>query len=161
MSFQAISCSFGPLLTLKIKILKKCKKTPGDIILLHMCTINQDHMHSWYGGSWDMKFKRQNHSELFCKFQNRKKTMEISSFYARVQKIMIIRYTVPEMCREMDVIVIFHFGKVSPFWSPTAQKMKMSKKFKKSTLRYHHLAQVYQKSWSYATLLLGYGTYQM
>ena len=24
---------------------QKCKKTPGDIILLHVCTINQDHMH--------------------------------------------------------------------------------------------------------------------
>ena len=45
LSFQAIFCSFAPLLTLKIKILKKCKKTPGDIILLHMCTINEDHMH--------------------------------------------------------------------------------------------------------------------
>ena len=33
--------SFTPLLTQKIKIWKKCKKTPGDIILLHICTINQ------------------------------------------------------------------------------------------------------------------------
>ena len=45
LSFQDIFCSFAPLLTLKIKMLKKCKETPGDIILLHMCTINQDHMH--------------------------------------------------------------------------------------------------------------------
>ena len=42
LSFQVIFCSFAPLLTLKIKTWKKCKKTPGDIILLHMCTINQD-----------------------------------------------------------------------------------------------------------------------
>ena len=56
-SFQAIFCSFAPLLTSKTKIWKKCKKTPGDIILLHMCTINQDHM---MYGSWDMKFNRQN-----------------------------------------------------------------------------------------------------
>ena len=26
---------------------QKCKKTPGDIILLHVCTISQDHMHPW------------------------------------------------------------------------------------------------------------------
>ena len=57
LSFQAIFCSFAPLLNPKIKIWKKCKKTPGDIILLHMCTINQDHM---MHGSWDMKCNRQN-----------------------------------------------------------------------------------------------------
>ena len=44
LSFYAIFCSFTPLLTLKVKIWKKCKKNPGDIILLHMCTIIQDHM---------------------------------------------------------------------------------------------------------------------
>ena len=44
LSFQVIFCSFAPLLTLKIKTWKKCKKTPGDIILLHMCAINQDLM---------------------------------------------------------------------------------------------------------------------
>ena len=57
LSFQAIFCSFAPLLTPEIKICNKCKKSPGDIILLHMCTINQDHM---MYGSWDMKFNRQN-----------------------------------------------------------------------------------------------------
>ena len=56
LSFQVIFCSFAPLLTLKIKTWKKCKKTPGDIILLHMCTINQDLM---IYGSWDMKCNRQ------------------------------------------------------------------------------------------------------
>ena len=44
LSFQVIFCYFAPLLTLKIKTWKKCKKTPGDIILLHMYTINQDLM---------------------------------------------------------------------------------------------------------------------
>ena len=40
-----------------LKFGKKCKKTPGHIILLQMCTINQDHM---MYGSWDMKFNRPN-----------------------------------------------------------------------------------------------------
>ena len=44
LSFQAIFCFFVPLLTPKIKIWKKCKKKPGHIILLHMRTINQDHI---------------------------------------------------------------------------------------------------------------------
>ena len=57
LSFQAIFCSFALLLNPKIEIQKKCKKPLGDIILLLMCTINQDHM---MYGSWDMKCNRQN-----------------------------------------------------------------------------------------------------
>ena len=42
-------CHFGiffafALMIPKIKILSKMKKMPGDIILLHMCNINEDHM---------------------------------------------------------------------------------------------------------------------
>ena len=48
---------FQPPLTIqKIKILK-LKKTPGDIIILHICTINGNHM---MYGSWDMECDRQN-----------------------------------------------------------------------------------------------------
>ena len=65
LSFQAIFCSFAPLLTPEIKICNKCKKSPGDIILLHMCTINQDHM---MYGSWDMKFNRQIFFVILGKF---------------------------------------------------------------------------------------------
>ena len=42
---------------------------------------------------------------------NEKKALEILSFYTRVQKIMIISYTVPEIWHVMDVNVVFHFGK--------------------------------------------------
>ena len=42
--FQAIFCFFAQLLTPTIKIWKKCKKTTGYIIILHMCIIGQDHM---------------------------------------------------------------------------------------------------------------------
>ena len=44
------------------------KKTPGDIIILHMCTINDDHM---MYGSWDMKPDKQNFLSfwtVFCIF---------------------------------------------------------------------------------------------
>ena len=37
-SFWVIFCPFTPLTAQKIKISKKIKKTPGDIIILHMCT---------------------------------------------------------------------------------------------------------------------------
>ena len=47
----AIFCSFTPLATQKIKILKKWRKKTGDIIILHECTKNPDHM---LHCSWDM-----------------------------------------------------------------------------------------------------------
>ena len=65
LSFQADFCSFAPLLATKIKALKKCKKISDDIILLHMCTINPDHM---MYGSWDMKCNRQNFFAILGNF---------------------------------------------------------------------------------------------
>ena len=109
LSFWTIFCPFTPLTTKQIKILKKnVKKKPGDIIILHKCTINNNHM---MYGSWDMKRDRQNllsFLTVFCPFtspplttkkikilKNWKKSLEISSFYTSVPKIMIICYTVP------------------------------------------------------------------
>ena len=43
LSFWAIFCPLSPLTTQKVKILK-LKKTPGDIIILHICTINDNHV---------------------------------------------------------------------------------------------------------------------
>ena len=44
-------CHFNPLTFQKIKTLKKMKKIPGDIIVLHKCTKTYDHM---LYCSWDM-----------------------------------------------------------------------------------------------------------
>ena len=44
MSFWAIFHPLTLLTTQKIKILKKIKTTPGDIINLHLCNTNNDHM---------------------------------------------------------------------------------------------------------------------
>ena len=48
LSFWTVFCPFNPLWTQKIKILKKKKpqKTPGDIIILKMRTINNNYMMS-------------------------------------------------------------------------------------------------------------------
>ena len=106
-----------PPLTPNIKIWKKCKKTSGHIILLHMRTIDQDHM---MYGSWDMKFKRQNfliilgNLSLFYalntlkneKYQNWQNVLLTSSFYISVSKIIIICYTVLEIWYMTDVTVI-------------------------------------------------------
>ena len=43
LSFWAFFCPFSPLTAGKIKILR-LKKTSGDIIILHICTINDNHM---------------------------------------------------------------------------------------------------------------------
>ena len=61
-------CPLTLLTTQKIKILKKWKKAPGDIIILHKCTINDNHM---IYGPWDMKCTRQNFLSfwaIFCPF---------------------------------------------------------------------------------------------
>ena len=45
-AIDIIFCHFGPFFSLlpqKLITGKKCKK-PGDIILSHICTINEDHM---------------------------------------------------------------------------------------------------------------------
>ena len=43
-SFWAIFYSFTSLTAQKIQNLEKVKKTPADIIILHMCTKNHNHM---------------------------------------------------------------------------------------------------------------------
>ena len=135
----------APLTTHRNKILKKWKKTHGDIIILHKCTINDNHM---IYGPWDMKCTRQNFFVILYHFLHH---LEIS-FYTSVPGIMIIGYTVPEIRHVMDRIVIFYFGPA------TARKMKISKKWKKHLRLF---AQVYQKPWSYAILFVRYGMWQM
>ena len=65
LSFWAIFCPSTPQPTQKIKILKKWKKMPGDIILLHMCTINEDHM---IYGSWEIRRTTHNFSSFWATF---------------------------------------------------------------------------------------------
>ena len=116
---------FNPLTTQKIKILKIKKKTPRDIIILHMCTKNHDLM---LYCSWGMVRDGCNYFFSFWTFflpfypppptpypppkisKKWNKCLEMSSFYTSVPKIMIIWYTVPEIWHMTDVIVIFHFG---------------------------------------------------
>ena len=87
---------------------EKIKSKSGDIIILHMCTMNYIHM---IYGFWDIKCDKQNFLSFwtaFCPFnplttwkiqilKNWKKHLEIWSFYHSLPKIMIICYTVPEI----------------------------------------------------------------
>ena len=68
LSFWAIFCPFTSLTTKKIKILKKMKILPGDIIILHMCTMNDNHMMYSF---WDIKCNGQyflSFWTIFCTF---------------------------------------------------------------------------------------------
>ena len=139
LSFWTIFCPFTPETTQQIKILKKWKKTPGGIIILHTCTKNHDHM--LYCSS-DMMCDGCNYFSfwtIFCPFtpltaqkikilKKWKKHLEISSFYTSVPKIMIICYTVPEIWYVTDVIVIFYFGFFPPFYPPNSPKNQNLKK---------------------------------
>ena len=67
-SFWVIFCPFTPLTAWKIKISKKMKKTPGDIIILHNYIKNHDHM---LYCSWDMAHDGCNYFSfwaIFCPF---------------------------------------------------------------------------------------------
>ena len=125
------------------------KKTPGDDIILLLCTTNDNHM---MYGSWDMMCDEQNFLSFWAivcpftpltmqKIKNfqkwKKKHLEISAFYTSVPQIMIICYTALEMWHVMDVIVIFHsrlfFALLPPAPLPplTTQKIKFLKNEKK------------------------------
>ena len=102
----------------------KTEKMPGGIIILHKSTKNHDHILHY---SLDMACNGCNCDFSFWaifspftsltaqkikikKKKQRKKHLETLSFYTSVPKIMLICYTVPEIWRVTDVIVIFHFG---------------------------------------------------
>ena len=101
---------FYPTNNPKNQNFKKTKKAHGDIIILHKCTKNHDHM---LYCSWDMAW---------------------------------------------DVYNYFSF---CPFTLLRTQKVKIKKKNERNTWRYHHFTQVFQKSWSYATLFLRYDAWCM
>ena len=70
LSFWDIYCPFSPVATQKIKILK-LKKTPGNIIILHFGTINENHMNHMMYSSCNIEHDGQNFLlfwTVFCCF---------------------------------------------------------------------------------------------
>ena len=64
-------------------------------------------------------------------FNNKKKPLEIPSFYTIVPKVMIIGYTVPEIWCMTHVTFIFHFGLFFALLPPNSPKNENTKKWKK------------------------------
>ena len=121
--------------SLKNQNFEKMKKTPWDIIILHMCTKNYDQMMhcSWYmvrdGYNYFLFWA------IFCPFtpltarkinilKKWKKYLEISSFCICVPKSMIRWCMVAEIWCMTDVIVISHF---LPFYPQQPKKSKFWK----------------------------------
>ena len=153
LSFWAIFYPFTTLTTWKIKILKKWKKFQKrhhhftqvyhkgqsyDIYFLRYQLQQTDffvilgHFLPFYLPLTARKMKISRKREKLKKKKWRKH-LEISSFYAHVPKIMIICSTVPEIyvCDKCNCYFFF-WAIFCPFTSLTAQKMKISKKWKKT-----------------------------
>ena len=136
LSFCAIFCPFSPLTNLKIKILK-LKKKPGDVIILHICTINANHV---MYGSWDMESNKQyflSFWTVFCpltplttqiiKILKKKKYLEILSFYTKVQShdVWSLRY---EVWQTEFFVILDQFLPFYPSNNPKSQNFEKLKK---------------------------------
>ena len=119
-------CPFTSILTQKIKTLKKWKKKKKHLeISFYTCVTSQDVRFLRYGARRTEFFS---FWTVFCPFipltqktkifKKWEKRLEISSFYTKVPKIMIICHTIPEMRRVTDVIFIFHFALVFALYLP-------------------------------------------
>ena len=137
---------------------KKWKKTLGDIILLHMCTNNQVHMHPWY----DVRFLRYEiqQTELFWII------LKISKMRKNPGGVIILHkcnknhdhllYCSRDVTRDGCNCYLSFLAIFSPFTPLQPKKWKCQKNENKNALRYHHLTQVYQKNdlmlyWSWDT----------
>ena len=144
-----IFCHFVPFFPLlppnkpKNQNFEKLKETPRYIIILHMYTVNDNHM---MYSSWDMERHGQNFLSfwtIFCPFTSLKtwkikvlkkwkKSLEVLSFYTSVPTIMIICYTVPEMWCVTDVIIFSFWANFCPFTPNLPKKWKLKKKKRKN-----------------------------
>ena len=162
--FWAIFCTFTTLLTQKLKL-----KRPGDIILLHMCTINEDHM--MYG--WFLRYmKGQSFLSFWAIFlffdplnnpknqnfeKRERKSWRHYHFTLCVPQMTIIQCMVPEiwsmtyhmMYGSSDMMherIFLSFCKIfCPFTPLTTQKIKILNIIicMSSNSGYHHFTQVY------------------
>ena len=161
LSFWAIFCPFSPLTTWKIKILK-LEKTPGDIMILHICTISDNHM---MYSSWDTQCNGQNflsfwnHFLPFCppmdpenqNFGKMNITPEniiyhFTNVYHKWQSscdVWFLRYQA--WWTECFVIL----DQFLPFYPSNNPKIQSFEKMEKKFWRYYHFTHMYHKCQSY------------
>ena len=140
------------------------KKIPGDVIILHMCTINENHYAAQFLGfeAWQARFflildhflpfyplATQN-NKILKKWKKKKNPGDI---------IILLKCNINDMTYDSWDVQFLSFWAIFSHFTPLATlKIDILKKFQKS---HHHLIQAYQKSWSYAIVFLRYGVWQM
>ena len=130
------------------------KKAPGDVIILHMCTKNHDHM---MYASWDVECDRENFLSFGpfftltpltiqkIKFLKKKKTPGDIILLQMCTIMKIIWCMVPEIQGLTDNFFC-HFGPFVPLlpsWWPG--KFKFWKNEKKKAQRYYHFTHLHHK----------------
>ena len=147
-----------------------CQFGPGDIILLHMCTINEDHM--MYGnGSWELRHSRQflsfwaNFSPLTLLtiqqikiLKKWKNYLEILSFYTCVPQMTITWCMVLDISSMTDGLFC-HFRKFLPFCPSNNSQNQNFEKLKKKYMEILSFKYVYHK-WKSHVWFLRYGAWK-
>ena len=120
---------------------EKLKKPPGDIIILRMCTINDNHM---IFGSWDIKCDRQiflSFWTIFCsKNQNFEKMKKVSWRYYHFTYVYHKwqSYNVWFLRYEVWQTDFLSFWMIFCSFTPlTTWKIKILKNWKKNPSRYY------------------------
>ena len=141
-----------PLLILKTKYLKKWKKMPEDIILLHIRTINDDHM---IYGSWNITYDRQNFlvNLHMCAITDNHMIYgsSLNEIWSATDRIFC------HFGRLIDIIFIFHFELYFALLSLLTTKKN---KIKKNPCRYYHFTHVHH-NWQSYVWFRRYGAQQM
>ena len=151
--------SFFPS-NLENKNFEKMKKAPGDIISLHMCTINENHVY----GSWDIECNRQNFFVILDHFflfnpPNKPENQNLEKWKKPWDIIILHLCIYHKWCMVLEIRSatdknLLFCNIFCPFTPLTTQKIKIFKKKKKNeknkkkTWRYYH-AQVHHKWKSY------------
>ena len=144
------------------------KKTPGDIIILHLPTTNDNHM---MYGSWDMVLNRQNLFSfwtILCPFTEKSKFWKktpgdiISLHLCTINDNHMMYGSLDIRCNGQSFLWTIFFSLLTsfdifcPFTPLTTPKNQNFEKLKKAP---HHFKQEYQKLWSYAIPFLRYGSW--
>ena len=130
------------------------KKLLGDIIILHMCTINGNH--KMYG-SWNMECDRQNLLSFWTTFCPFNPHPSLPS-QKKAQKIKILKKwkkTPGDIWCVTDVIIIFHFGLFWGFLLPQQpEKWKWQKKHLKISSSFYTCVPKIMIRWTIMIIIL-------
>ena len=143
-----IFCSFTPLTTKKITILKYWKKKHLEILSFHMCTINNNQ--KMYG-SWDIECDGQNFLSFWTIFAHLPPKNPKNQNFEKMKKMPGDIIILHKCTKNHDHMLQCSWDMACdrcnyfPFWAIfcpfTIQKIKISKKWK-NTWIYHHFIHV-------------------